>query len=132
MLDIPSTMHDQITQMTSLDLNYRIMHPICYLKNEATDETIVIPFSSYTNKYRNYLSSIIVYIPLNHEQQLKYRFKPKLISMELYGTTEFWNDILVLNHCSRVCDFKPKRLYVYDPAEFKAYLNQILILEEVI
>lgn len=132
MLDIPATMSEQVEQMTSLDLNYRVMHPFCYLTNEETDTTITIPFSSYTNKYRDYLSNIIVVTELSHEAQLKYRFNPKLVSSELYGTTEFWNDILILNHCVRLADFQPKRLYAYDPDEFKYYLNQILILEEVI
>jgi len=132
MLSIPSTMTDQINQMKNLDISYRVLHPSCYLTNEETDTTIEIPYSSLTNKYRDFLSNIVIRMPLTHEWQLQYRFKPKMISQELYGTTELWNDILILNNCVRVADFKPKVLSVYDPDEFKEYINQILILEKVI
>lgn len=125
-------MHDQVEQMKKLDISYRILHPSCYLTNEESGETIEIPYSSLTNQYREYLSSILIYVPLTHELQLYYRFKPKLISQEIYGTTEFWNDILIINHCFRVADFKPTTLGLYDPKYFKQYLNQIMILEGIL
>lgn len=128
-MDIPSTMTEQVKNIEKLDISYRILHPSIIIKDEASETNIEIPFSSLTNKYRNFLKKIIVSIELDDRFMLKYRFKPKMISEELYGTTEFWNDILILNNCFRVCDFQPKLLKVYDPTKLKSYINQILILE---
>ena len=131
-MEIPSTMSEQIKNIEKLDISYRILHPSISIKDEESGRTIEIPFSSLTNKYREFLKSIVISIELDDRFMAKYRFKPKMISEELYGTTEFWNDILILNNCLRVCDFQPRVLKVYDPAKLKSYINQILILEGMV
>ena len=128
-MEIPSTMTEQVKNIEKLDISYRILHPSITIKDESSGNNIEIPFSSLTNKYREFLKSIIISIELDDAFMLKYRFKPKMISEELYGTTEFWNDILILNNCFRTCDFQPRVLKVYDPKKLKSYINQILILE---
>lgn len=128
-MEIPSTMTEQVKNIEKLDISYRILHPSITIKDEASGNNIEIPFSSLTNKYREFLKSIIISIELDDAFMLKYRFKPKMISEELYGTTEFWNDILILNNCFRTCDFQPRVLKVYDQKKLKSYINQILILE---
>ena len=128
-MDIPSTMTEQVESAKNLEISYRILHPPITLHNEETDINIEIPFSSLMNKYRDYLSDIIIEVPLDDVLQNKYRFKPKMISSEIYGTTELWDTILILNHCFRVAEFKPKVLKVYDPNRLKEYINTILIIE---
>ena len=128
-MDIPSTMTEQVESAKNLEISYRILHPPVTLHNEETDINIEIPFSSLMNKYRDYLSDIIIEVPLDDVLQNKYRFKPKMISSEIYGTTELWDTILILNHCFRVSEFKPKVLKVYDPNRLKEYINTILIIE---
>ena len=128
-MTIPSTMTEQIEQIENMEISYRVLHPELTVHNNETNQDVEIPFSSLLNKYRDYLSNIIVTIILDDEAQAKYRFKPKLISNELYGTTELWDTILILNSGARVCDFQPVRLKLYDPAELKKYINTILIIE---
>ena len=128
-MDIPSTMTEQVESAKNLEISYRILHPPITLHNEETDINIEIPFSSLMNKYRDYLSDIIIEVPLDDVLQNKYRFKPKMISSEIYGTTELWDTILILNHYFRVSEFKPKVLKVYDPNRLKEYINTILIIE---
>jgi hypothetical protein len=55
-----------------------------------------------------------------------------MVSFDLYGTCEFWNDILILNECFSTYEFKPTTLKFYDPTQMKEYLNEILILESLI
>lgn len=129
MMDIPSSMTEHVQMIKNMDISYRVLHPPIILHNEETDENIHIPFSSLLNQYRDYLSNIIISVPLNDVLRNKYRFKPKMISDELYGTTELWDTILVLNNCFRVCEFDPKVLKIYDPEKLKEYINTILILE---
>ena len=128
-MDIPSTMTEQVASAKNLEISYRVLHPPITLHNEETDINIEIPFSSLLNQYRDFLSEIIIEVPLNGVMQNKYRFKPKMISEEIYGTTELWDTILILNNCFRVSEFQPKVLKVYDPNRLKEYINTILIIE---
>lgn len=129
---IPSTMTKQISEAENLELSYRVLHPSAILHDDITNTNIKIPFSSLTNKYKDFLSKIVITIDLSDELMLKYRYQPKTVSLDLYNTTEFWNDILILNNCFSVSQFTPKKLKVYDPEELKKYLNEILILEKII
>ena len=105
-LDIPSTVTEQVSLAKNLELSYNKLHSNALLKID--DDTLIsFPFSSLTNKY-----------------------KPKMVSEELYGTTEFWDQVLILNNAVSIIDFTPKSLKVYDPEKLKLYLNEILILEE--
>lgn len=129
--DIPSTMPEQVEEMVELDINYRNLHDIMTIKNEFKDKEIQVPFASLTHKYRDYLSSIIETVRLSKQDQNVYKYKPKALSEYLYGTTEFWSDILVLNKCYSVVMFKPgDSVKIYDPEQFKTLLNEIIILEE--
>ena len=131
-LSIPSTMPEQVAMMSGMEINYRTLHPGVVIHDQKSDRNIQIPFSSLTNKYRDFLSSIIITIPLDDVQMAFYRYKPKLVSEELYGTTEFWNDILILNQCVSVIEFTPKEILAYDPERFKDYINEILIQEGMV
>ena len=75
---------------------------------------------------------IIVEKELDDKAIAEVRYKPKTLSYVLYGTTEFWNDILILNECKSIIDFTPKKIRYYDPNRLKTYLNQILILEGIL
>lgn len=128
-LDIPSTVTEQVSMAKNLELSYNKLHSNALLKID--DDTLIsFPFSSLTNKYKDFLSTIIISIPLTEEEQEKYKYKPKMVSEELYGTTEFWDQVLILNNAVSIIDFTPKMLKVYDPEKLKLYLNEILILEE--
>lgn len=129
---IPATMTEQISEAEKLEISYRILHPSAILTDNFSSRNIEIPFSSLTNKYRNFLSKIIKTIELDDVGAAKYRFRPKMVSYDLYKTTELWNDILILNHCFSTYEFQPKKLKVYDPSKLKEYLNEILILENLI
>lgn len=129
---IPATIPQQVSMSEKLELSYRSLHEYSLMHDMSSDRDIKIPYKSLINKYKDFLSSIIIEIPLDEEEQEKYKYKPKLVSEELYGTTEFWDQILILNNAFSVIDFKPKVLKVYDPDRLKMYLNEILILEDKI
>ena len=98
-LNIPATVTEQIENAENLELSYRALHEYALLDYKDVNKTkIEFPFKSLTNKYKDFLSTIIIQIPLTEEEQEKYKFKPKMVSEELYGTTEFWDQILILNN----------------------------------
>lgn len=128
---IPSNLPEQVEQVLDFDISYRALHPAALLTNIQTDTTIKIPFSSLINKYKDFLTEIIETIELTDEEQEKYLYKPKKLSDDLYGTTELWSEIMVLNSAVSVIDFKPKKVKVYNPYRLKDYINEIMILEDV-
>ena len=131
-MKIPASMDEQIADIKDLDISYRILHPAAIIRDEYTSRNIRIPFSSLTSKYSNFLSTIIVEIELDADEQVEYLFKPKALSNYLYGTTEFWNDLLILNNAYSTSEFKPTTVKIYDPNKFKKYINEILILEDIV
>lgn len=128
---IPSNLPEQVEQVLDFDISYRVLHPAALLTNIQTNTTVKIPFSSLINKYKDFLTEIIETIELTDEEQEKYLYKPKKLSDDLYGTTELWSEIMVLNSAVSVIDFKPKKVKVYNPYRLKDYINEIMILEDV-
>ena len=131
-MEIPSTMPEQVSLAKELEISYRTLHPSVIMYDKDSDRRIRFPFSSIVNKYKDYLSNIIIEIELNAEEQAMYLYKPKLLSEDLYGTTELWDTILILNDCQSVIDFKPRFVNIYDPENLKELLNEIMLIEESI
>lgn len=129
---LPVSLTEQIDRANHSELGYRKLHTSAIMTNEENGSIIEIPFSSYTEKYRDYLEKCIIRRYMSEKDCAKYRFRPKLLSIDLYGSTEFWNDILILNNCTSIREFQPtkeKPTLFYDPKTLKTYLNEILILE---
>lgn len=131
-MSIPVTMTEQINNAEKWEISYRTLHPSAILKDEFSSRNIEIPFSSLTNKYRHFLSKIVRTTTLDDKLQARYKQRPKLVSYDLYGTTELWNDILILNNCFSTIEFNPVTIKAYNPDKLKEYLNEILILEKLI
>lgn len=129
-VQIPATITEQIEQAKEYEISYRVLHPSATLHDNDSNRDIIFPFSSILNKYKDFLFKIIIEMNLSEEDILKYEYKPKLLSEELYGTTELWDTILILNGFVSVSEFKPKKIKVYDPNRFKSFINEIMFLEE--
>ena len=130
-VDLPT----QIRAAKRNELGYRVLHPSAVIRNEEDGSVIEVPFSSYTEKYRDYLSKHTRQRYLTEKDCAKYRFRPKTFSYDMYGSVEFWNDILVLNNCTSIRDFQPapnRPVRYYDPSYLKTYINEILIIESQI
>lgn len=123
-----STIEEIIKYGNSLPISHDKIH----LKSSLIDGTgkqIIVNYSSFINKYIDFLQSIIVEINLSDEEFEKYKFQPKLLSFELYGTTELWSSILTLNNLSSATEFTKKKVKLFTKDIFR-FLNEILILED--
>lgn len=127
-----ATMEEQVQNGEELELSFRNLHTYAKVENKVSEEDLIVPFGSLLNKYRHFLKDIIVETPLSHEEYLKYRFSPKKLSKDLYGTTEYWGSLLEINHCKSIVDFDKETINVYNPEDLPAMVNEILILEEVL
>ena len=128
---IYATIQELIDSVKDMEVSYRNLHTNIYIKN-TDDEIIKIPYKSLLREYRTYFEDLIVEVPLTPAEVVRYRFKPKLLSYDLYGTTELWANLLEINFCYSVVDFNFDKVKVYDPTAYKKTLNEVMILEGVI
>jgi hypothetical protein len=127
-------MEDHIDQIKKLEISYRKLHDTAIIRNKDDAlGNIEIPFQSILAKYRNFLDTIVITVNLDDTLARRYLYNPKLMSYDIYGTVEFWAELLRLNHCSSTVMFKPKDdVKFYDVNQLKSFINEIMILEKVI
>lgn len=125
-----ATIQELIDSVNDMEISYRNLHTNIYIKNK--DDTIKIPYKSIIREYLPYLQSSVVELKFSPEEVSKYRFKPKKLSYDLYGTTELWSALLELNQLYSIIEFNKEVYKVFEPKEFMTLLNEVLILEDVL
>ena len=125
-----ATIQELIDSVNDMEISYRNLHTNIYIKNK--DDVIKIPYKSIIREYLPYLQSSVVELKLSPEEVSKYRFKPKKLSYDLYGTTELWSALLELNRLYSIIEFNKEVYKVFEPKEFMTLLNEVLILEDVL
>ena len=99
------------------------------IEDKASGDVIRVPYSSITQKYADILSQYVRIVGYTESQFKKYQYKPKLLSQDIYGTTELWASLLQLNGMVSVLEFNRPYLKVYDPNVILDVLNELLIIE---
>lgn len=129
-----ATISEQIEAIKRKEIAYRNNIQYGLLTNEQTGTLIQIPFSNILRKYRYLLSSIIIPFDASNFDRARnlIRYNPKFLSNLLYGTTELWNELLIINGCASIIDFNKNIYNAYDTDAIKDALNEIMILEEII
>ena len=74
---------------------------------------MIVNGSSVLDRYRNELSQYKTKLKLTSEEYRKYQYNPKVLSYDIYGTTEFWFLILHANELTSVSQFDMEQPYVY-------------------
>lgn len=131
-MPIPKDLVEQINTVKELEISYRVFNNSAKLKDISSNRTIEIPFESLIGKYKDILVNLIITVNLDDKLRRQYLYNPKLLSYDLYNTTELWAELLRLNNWSSIVEFKPIKIKIYDPYRLKSFLNEILILEEKI
>lgn len=129
---IPASITEQIESIKDLEISYRMLHNNIIINDASSNRKIEVPYQSLINKYRYILSDITVSVNLDDRLARYYLYNPKLLSYDLYGTVELWSELMRLNNWYSITQFKPVKIKIYNPNKLKAYLNEILILEEKI
>ena len=105
---------------------YRIdnFHDNIYITyNKELKKVFKIPVEDiFINKIRNQLMYTVTSYNLSEEEY----YKPKLVSENLYGTTEFWLPLLRLNNMRDVTEFKGSLIKIYSPQLFKDLIDILL------
>ena len=125
-MSIPSNLTEQIENVKDLEISYRMLHNNAILNNQVSNIKIEIPFESLITKYKHILSDITISVKFDDVLARQYLYQPKLLSYDLYKTTELWSELLRLNNWSSITQFKPNNtIKIYDPNRLKAFLNEI-------
>ena len=87
------------------DNSYNLNNIIC---KEEYGEFKIPSYSIFRDRYRHIIENDCITITLTENEEKRYRFKPKTLSYDLYGTTELWHLLLWINNITSVTNFKPK------------------------
>jgi len=128
---VPPNLLDQISTIRDYDISYDTLHTKAVIRDAQTGRVIKVPYSAFTNRYKDALSTIIISEELSTEEKREFWYKPKSASLYYYETTELWADILAINHCVSIREFTPEVLKIYDPTKLKKIINEIMIIEEI-
>ena len=93
------------------------------------DEGIIYPLKNILFDYLDELKAPAKKVVLDDAQYLKYKYKPKLLSYELYGSTELYFILLLLNGTLNIKDFNKKKFYALIPSDLAELLNAIVLAE---
>ena len=77
------------------------------------NKQMIVDFSNLVIKYMPELKDIKLKITLSNEEYAKYKFNPKVLSYDIYGTTELWFLILEANELHSVTQFNSKTIYLF-------------------
>lgn len=124
---VKSTIQDVISAGKELKLCNRELSLKSVLTN-SNDEKFIINITNVFEQYYEILLENTVIVTLTDEEYLKYRFKPKVLSFDLYGTIELHYLLLRLNHVYSVINFDFTELRVFN-TNILDLLNEILVLE---
>lgn len=87
---------------------------------------ITIPFQNLvTSTFSKELNALAVDVSLTDEEYYKYRFKPKLLSFDIYGYTELFYIIDFLNGIYNIKDFDKKNLRLVPKDELYEFLSLV-------
>lgn len=126
---IPNTIEEQIEIGADGKINHRTLNSRAVIHDEKNNSSIIIPFNPLYSKYKDYFDDIIVEIPLTEQEQLRYRFAPKLVSLDMYNTVDYWALILFINECPSIIDFKPEKIKIVLNDKIESFINELMILD---
>ena len=101
----------------------------CYNNLSFIDQIDNIKYNIY-NVASDYIDEIIseycVNVELSDEQLAKYKYRPKLLCYDVYGSQEIYYIILIINDICSVKDFTKKILYLPTKANMPIITKAIM------
>lgn len=101
------------TKLSFSELNGNIRYPI---KNVLDD-------------YKYELKALSLKCTLSDKEYQKYRYNPKRLSYDIYGSTEYYYIILFLNDICNIKDFDTKIVYMLKRDDLMNFLSTIFNAE---
>lgn len=122
-----STIKDTIELGKELEITSNTLHYKKVITN-SNNENFIFSISSIFDKYYELMKERTMTIELTDDEYRKYIYKPKLLSLDLYGTTELDFLLLRLNNMTSCIYFNKQTFKVFDK-DITTLLNEIMIHE---
>lgn len=87
-----------------------------------------IPWKDFFLKHRKELDEITQLYTIPETSF----YKPKMVSLELYGTTELWLALLRVNNMKNISEFHYSIIKVYNPSSLMEIINIFFKREKII
>ena len=120
-----------INELISLGKEFKISNNTLSFKEllvNSNGEKYVINLNNIIDRYYDILLDHTTIVTLTDDEYERYRFKPKVLSEDLYGTQELHFLLLRLNHITSVLQFDFTELKVFN-TNIIGLINEIMILE---
>lgn len=92
---------------------------------EKFDDEIYMITHNVLNDYIEELEDLSVTVTLTDEEYNKYLYKPKLLSYDVYGTTELYFVIMIINRICNVKEFNFKKLKMLKLSTLESSISAI-------
>ena len=94
------------------------------------DNLILAVTNIFIKSYYDIIKFNSINVKFTEDEFKRYRYKPKLFSLVMYNTIEFWHIILWLNNMIDSINFNKTELLLLDP-DRSSMLNKIWIKEKI-
>lgn len=107
--------------------NLSFGHEKYMLKYQTEQSGIIVPMQSLIQKYRGAFRKYIVEYEMTDKEFERWRYNPKRMCKEMYGTPELWTEILFINHMVGITEFKKQTVKLYTLGIIDA-INELLMI----
>lgn len=90
--------------------------------------TSVVSIGDIFDKYTDFIFGETIKVRLTDSELVKYRYRPKQLSKDLYGTEELWTLLLKLNNIGTEIHFNKQAIRILDPES--KILSKIINIEK--
>lgn len=124
-----STITEIISFGESLDFSHAKLHLKAKFTADSDSHTVILNYESLLDKYTDLINKHVTSVTLSDADYAKYKYQPKLLCYDTYGTTELWSSILRINNIMSASQFTLQTLKMFTSDIFDV-INEIFILEE--
>lgn len=107
--------------------NLAFGHEKYMLKYQTEQSKIIVPMQSLIQKYRGAFRKYIVEYEMTDTEFERWKYNPKRMCKEMYGTPELWTEILFINHMVGITEFKKQTVKLYTLGIIDA-INELLMI----
>ena len=122
-----STIQSVIEEGLELKLTIKDLAFKEIIENSSGEKFVVNMFNLY-EKYYELLLEHATIVVLTDEEYSKYRYNPRLLSKDLYGTPELHYMLLRLNYVYSIINFDFREVRVFR-TNITTLLNEIMVME---
>ena len=96
-----------IEQFIQTEQNKSVKYPNYYYQKVISEDDlhVIMNYQSIMDRYVQYIRDYLTEIELSQEEIRKYRYNPKRLSFNLYGTTSYWWSIIFANQIHSLTEF---------------------------